>query len=112
MAAVLPVTGAWRPGDEAGQRRFFTFPTGRPFALDTEVALSDVTIAYETWGTLDEHASNAILICHAWTGDSHAAGPAGRRLSLVADPDGIYYDSSRPSRLEKLILNNAMINLE
>jgi len=32
-------------------------------------------------------------------------GPAGRRLSLVADPDGIYYDSSRPSRLEKLILN-------
>lgn len=78
MAAVLPVTGAWCPGDEPGQRRFFTFPAGRPLALDTEVALSDVTIAYETWGTLDEHASNAILICHAWTGDSHAAGPAGR----------------------------------
>ncbi|MEX0847914.1 MAG: homoserine O-acetyltransferase [Ilumatobacteraceae bacterium] len=78
MAAVLPVTGAWRMGDDPGQRHFFTFPQGRPFALDTEVALSDVTIAYETWGTLDERGSNAILICHAWTGDSHAAGTAGR----------------------------------
>lgn len=32
-------------------------------------------------------------------------GPGGRRLSLVADPDGIYYDCSRPSRLERLIQN-------
>ena len=37
--------------------------------------LRDVTIAYETWGTLDEDASNAVLVCHALTGDSHAAGP-------------------------------------
>ena len=35
------------------------------------------TIAYETWGTLDDDHSNAILLCHAWTGDSHAAGPMG-----------------------------------
>jgi capsular polysaccharide export protein len=31
------------------------------------------------------------------------SGPAARRLSLVADPEGVYYDSSRPSRLERLI---------
>jgi homoserine O-acetyltransferase/O-succinyltransferase len=74
----LPVTGAWRPGDEPGHRQFFTFATDRRFALDSGVALSDVVVAYETWGHLDADASNAVLLCHAWTGDSHAAGPAGR----------------------------------
>lgn len=38
--------------------------------------LSHVEITYETWGELDKTRSNAILICHALTGDSHvAAGP-------------------------------------
>jgi homoserine O-acetyltransferase/O-succinyltransferase len=36
--------------------------------------LTNITIAYETFGTLDENKSNAILIFHALTGDSHAAG--------------------------------------
>lgn len=74
----LPVTGAWLPGDPIGTRRFFTFATDRRFALDSGTALSDVTVAYETWGTLNDDASNAVLLCHAWTGDSHAAGSAGR----------------------------------
>jgi homoserine O-acetyltransferase len=39
--------------------------------------LTDVVIAYETWGTLDDAGANAILVCHAWTGDSHVAGPIG-----------------------------------
>lgn len=72
-----PVTGAWRPGDHPGHRRFFTFATDRGFALDSGETLREVTIAYETWGTLDADRSNAVLLCHAWTGDSHAAGPAG-----------------------------------
>ncbi len=72
----LPVTGAWHPGDPAGRRRFFTFATDHPFAVESGAVLRDVTIAYETWGTLDADASNAILVCHAWTGDSHAAGRA------------------------------------
>ena len=58
----LPVTGAWLPGDEPGQRRFFTFATDRRFALDCGIALSDVVIAYETWGELDADASNACLL--------------------------------------------------
>src|SRR5688500_1936260 len=74
---LLPVTGAWRPGGPAGRRRFFSFATDRPFALESGVTLTDLTLAYETWGELDSDAGNAVLICHAWTGDSHAAGRAG-----------------------------------
>mgnify|MGYP002386177553 CR=1 FL=1 len=67
-----PVTGAWLPGRPVGPRQFFRL--GRPLALDGGATLPDVTLAYETWGTLDDDASNAVLVCHAWTGDSHAAG--------------------------------------
>ncbi len=69
-------TGAWLRGDAVGHRSFFTFATQRPFTLDSGAALQDVTLAYETWGTLNDDRSNAILICHAWTGDSHVAGEA------------------------------------
>lgn len=68
----FPVTGAWQPGDPFGSRKFFTLP--RPLALEGGAVLSEVTLAYETWGELNEDADNAILICHALTGDSHVTG--------------------------------------
>jgi homoserine O-acetyltransferase len=71
-----PATGAWFPGMPVGSRKFAQFPADRPFALDSGKVLDGVTIAYETWGTLNADATNAILICHAWTGDSHVSGPA------------------------------------
>lgn len=37
-------------------------------------ALQEVTLAYETWGELNAAADNAVLLTHALTGDSHAAG--------------------------------------
>jgi homoserine O-acetyltransferase len=73
----LPVTGAWQPTDPPGCRQFFIFANDHPFALESGVALRDITIAYETWGVLNEDRSNAVLVCHAWTGDSHASGRAG-----------------------------------
>ena len=71
-----PATGAWFPGMPVGGRKFADFPHDRPFALDGGKVLSSVSIAYESWGTLNEDATNAILICHAWTGDSHVSGAA------------------------------------
>lgn len=73
--APFPVTGAWKVGDPAGARKFLTLP--RPLALEGGGVLKDVTVAYETWGELDETASNAVLICHALTGDSHVTGGGG-----------------------------------
>ncbi len=40
--------------------------------LDDGTLLSPVTLAYETWGRLNATADNAILLCHALTGDAHA----------------------------------------
>ena len=48
-----------------------------------------MTVAYETWGTLAPDASNAVLVLHALTGDSHAAGPAGPGHGDVGWWDGI-----------------------
>ena len=44
-----------------------------PVKLELGGVLPSVTCAFETWGKLNEDASNAILVCHAISGDSHAA---------------------------------------
>jgi homoserine O-acetyltransferase/O-succinyltransferase len=43
-------------------------------ALDGGETLTDLTVAYESYGELDAQRKNAILIVHAFTGDAHAAG--------------------------------------
>jgi homoserine O-acetyltransferase len=70
-----PSSAAWRPGHEPGRRRFVT--RADPLTLEAGGRIESVDIAYEAWGTLDAQASNAVLVLHALTGDSHATGPAG-----------------------------------
>ncbi len=50
-----------------------SFGADRPLKLDSGIALSPFQIAYKTYGRLNAERSNAILICHALTGDQHAA---------------------------------------
>ena len=77
MRAALPVTGAWRPGDPPGRRQFARLGADRPFVLEGGGMLRDAQLAYETWGELAPAGDNAVLVCHALTGDSHAAGELG-----------------------------------
>ncbi|HEV8023541.1 MAG TPA: homoserine O-acetyltransferase [Candidatus Nanopelagicales bacterium] len=69
-----PASAAWREGDPVGERHFVDLG-----ALRTESGFEfpSVRVAYETWGTLDADASNAVYVAHALTGDSHVTGEAG-----------------------------------
>ncbi len=69
----LPASAAWREGDPVGRRRFVDVG---PVPLENGAVLPDVRIAYETWGRPDADHTNAVLVLHALTGDSHVAGPA------------------------------------
>ena len=70
-----PATGAWQDGDPPGDRRWVELP--HPLPLEGGDVLPGVRIAYETWGRPAPGGDNAVLVLHALTGDSHAAGPAG-----------------------------------
>jgi len=56
------------------ETNYFTFAhPPDSFALECGRSLSPVTLAYETYGRLNNERSNAILVCHALSGDAHAA---------------------------------------
>ncbi|MFF9279155.1 homoserine O-acetyltransferase MetX [Streptomyces griseosporeus] len=70
-----PATGAWREGDPPGRRRWYD--AEKPLPLEAGGELPGVRLAFETWGDLAPDRSNAVLVLHALTGDSHVCGPAG-----------------------------------
>ncbi len=49
------------------------FKLNKPIKLECQKELSDIEVAYETYGELNEAGDNAILILHALTADAHAA---------------------------------------
>ncbi|MCD0453286.1 homoserine O-acetyltransferase [Actinocorallia sp. API 0066] len=68
-----------------------------PVELDCGRRLHGVRVAYETYGTLSPERDNALLVCHALSGDAHAAG-------IAEDPgasarDGFGADTAAPRGL-------------
>jgi homoserine O-acetyltransferase len=49
------------------------FRADQPLRLDSGALLSPLEIAYKTYGSLNADKSNAVLVCHALTGDQHVA---------------------------------------
>jgi homoserine O-acetyltransferase len=68
-------TGAWRDGDPSGDRSFANLGN---LSLESGKELQQVKIAFESWGSLNKDSSNAILVLHALTGDSHAVGKSSK----------------------------------
>ena len=66
-APLLKQPGRERPGQ--------SLVVDEPLRLDSGVDFAPFTIAYRTYGALNPERSNAILICHALTGDQYAADP-------------------------------------
>ena len=62
------------PADSVGLVKPQKLAFDTPLALDCGRSLSSYELVYETYGELNADASNAILICHALSGDHHAAG--------------------------------------
>lgn len=57
------------------ETRYHTFFSGsEKLVLSTGRELGPVTIAYETYGSLNTDKDNAVLVLHAFSGDAHAAG--------------------------------------
>lgn len=67
-ARARSVNEAERPSSQV-----LVFGPDKPLRLEAGGELSPFQIAYQTYGTLNEAHSNAILVCHALTGDQHVA---------------------------------------
>lgn len=54
--------------------KYYNAPENQPFTLESGLDIKGLKIAYETYGDLSSSGDNAVLICHALSGDAHAAG--------------------------------------
>jgi len=91
LAGRPPASGAWRDGDPAGERQFVSIAT---LKLESGRELAGARIAFETWGNLASDGSNAVLVLHALTGDSHAVGVA----SEAHPTDGWWNETIGPGK--------------
>lgn len=62
-----------RSGANEAKSRIASFTRDAALVLDCGVSLDPFSIAYQAYGSLNAEKSNAILVCHALTGDQHVA---------------------------------------
>ncbi len=97
-AEALPAVAPVAPGIVLPGKRL-DFPAREPLPLDCGVSLAPFTVAYQTYGTLNAAKSNAILVCHALTGDQFVAethpitGKPGWWETMVGP--GLTFDTDR-----------------
>ena len=88
-----PASGAWKPGDPVGKRTFVDVFDQQPLALEAGGTFggsaAPITVAYESWGTLNAACDNAVLVLHALTGDSHVVGERGPGHPTPGGWDGL-----------------------
>jgi len=77
------------------ETQFLDLPT--PLRLDCGQEIHPLRIAYETYGTLAPARDNVILVCHALSGDAHAAG-FSRTPSAESTRDGFAADDRDGTR--------------
>jgi len=68
MTALATTAGGFDTGGGT-----WRFAADQPLRLDSGAALAPLEIAYKTYGRLNEARTNAVLVCHALTGDQHLA---------------------------------------
>ncbi|MEA2975497.1 MAG: homoserine O-acetyltransferase/O-succinyltransferase [Alphaproteobacteria bacterium] len=73
LSTSADIAGASREADNPRDSLVVRFGPDRPLRLDAGLELTPFQIAYQTYGTLNPHRSNAVLVCHALTGDQHVA---------------------------------------
>jgi homoserine O-acetyltransferase len=75
LAGEVPATTLADPVREAHEpsSQVARFGPDEPLAMDCGIVLDSWQIAYQTYGALNAERSNAVLVCHALTGDQHVA---------------------------------------
>ncbi len=112
MSPARPSRSNDRPWDDVGN--LGVVPTSFAEFTDVKLAsgrtLSEVRVAYETYGTLSPERDNAILICHALSGDAHVAGwrpgevvEGGDAVTAGEDPDAAPAGSAKPGWWDPMV---------
>ncbi len=67
-------TSACMIGEDVGLVERRTYTNTEPLLLESGASLAPITLAYETYGSLNRARNNVILVMHALSGDAHVAG--------------------------------------